>query len=230
MINKGMGPGMPNKRGMHVDAEDPNEKKSYKGIFLRLAKYVLKSWPLFLLAIAITLLSSQLALMAPRFSGEAIDAIASENGIDFYLVQTNVVKMLLCYIASAIFSYALTVLMVHISQKIVYTMRRELFEKLTTLPVSYFDTHTTGDIISRISYDIDTINATLSHDLVQILTSIYTVVGSLFFMWQISKPLIAVFVITVPASIIFTRHRSKKVRPLFHKRSKKLGELNGYAE
>ncbi|MBE5816587.1 MAG: ABC transporter ATP-binding protein [Clostridiales bacterium] len=221
---------MPNKHGINVDAEDIGEKKSYKGIFLRLAKYVLKSWPLFLLAIAITLLSNQLALMAPRFSGEAIDAIASENGIDFYIVQTSVVKMLLCYIASAIFSYALTVLMVHISQKIVYTMRRELFEKLTSLPVSYFDTHTTGDIISRISYDIDTINATLSHDLVQILTSIYTVAGSLFFMWQISKPLIAVFVITVPASIIFTRYRSKKVRPLFHRRSRKLGELNGYAE
>jgi len=230
LINKGMGPGMPNKHGINVDAEDIGEKKSYKGIFLRLAKYVLKSWPLFLLAIAITLLSNQLALMAPRFSGEAIDAIASENGIDFYIVQTSVVKMLLCYIASAIFSYALTVLMVHISQKIVYTMRRELFEKLTSLPVSYFDTHTTGDIISRISYDIDTINATLSHDLVQILTSIYTVAGSLFFMWQISKPLIAVFVITVPASIIFTRYRSKKVRPLFHRRSRKLGELNGYAE
>lgn len=62
------------------------------------------------------------------------------------------------------------------------------------------------------------------------MTSIYTVIGSLVFMWQISRPLIAVFAITVPASIFFTRFRSKRVRPLFHMRSQKLGELNGYAE
>ena len=99
-----------------------------------------------------------------------------------------------------------------------------------SLPVSYFDTHTTGDIISRISYDIDTVNASLSNDLVQVMTSIYTVIGSLIFMWQISKPLIAVFAITVPISIFFTRFRAKRVRPLFHLRSQKLGELNGYAE
>ncbi|MBQ6893946.1 MAG: ABC transporter ATP-binding protein, partial [Clostridia bacterium] len=88
----------------------------------------------------------------------------------------------------------------------------------------------TGDIISHISYDIDTINSTLSHDFVQIMTSIYTVCGSLIFMWNISKPLIAVFLVTVPASVLFTRFRSKRIRPLFKKRSKKLGELNGYAE
>ena len=109
-------------------------------------------------------------------------------------------------------------------------MRKQVFEKLTTLPVSFFDTHATGDIISHLSYDIDTINSTLSHDLVQILTSIYTVVGSLIFMWQISKPMILIFVLTVPVSLLFTRYRSKRVRPLFRKRAKKYGELNGFAE
>ena len=121
-------------------------------------------------------------------------------------------------------------MVIHLSQKIVYRMRRQLFEKLTSLPVNYFDTHATGDIISRISYDIDTVNATLSHDLIQVMTSLYTVFGSLIFMWHISKPLILVFAITVPVSILFTRFRSKKIKPLFSKRSHKLGELNGYAE
>lgn len=138
--------------------------------------------------------------------------------------------MLACYIASAILSYLLAVLMIQLSQRIIYTMRRQLFEKLTSLPVGYFDIHATGDIISRISYDIDTVNSSLSQDLVQVMTSLYTVIGSLFFMWQISKPLIAIFAITVPISVIFTRYRSKRVRPLFHRRSQKLGELNGYAE
>ena len=211
----------------------PHEKldpKKRRGIMLRLGGYMMKHLPLFLLAIVMTLLSNQLSLLGPMYSGDAIDAIAAPGGVDFELVWQSVVKMLICYGASALLSYTLAVLMINISQKIVYTMRRQLFEKLTTLPVSYFDMHATGDIISRISYDIDTVNSTLSHDLVQIMTSIYTVVGSLIFMWRISPPMITVFAVTVPASILFTRYRSKRVRPLFSKRSHKLGELNGYAE
>ena len=200
------------------------------GMLWRLLGYVLKSWPLFILAIIMTLLSNQLALLGPRYSGDAIDAIANASGIDFSIVKSSVIKMIFCYALSAILSYILSVVMIHISQRVVYTMRKQLFEKLTTLPVGYFDTTATGDIISRISYDIDTVNGSLSHDLVQVMTSIYTVVGSLIFMWQISKPMIVIFFITVPISILFTRFRSKKVRPLFSLRSRKLGELNGYAE
>ena len=201
-----------------------------KHILLRMGKYILQYWPLFLLAILLTLTSNQLSLMGPNFSGEAIDAIAAEGGVQFRTVWENVVKMLICYVASALLSYLLSVLMIHISQKIVYTMRKQLFEKLTSLPVGYFDTHATGDIISRISYDIDTVNTSLSNDLVQVMTSIYTVVGSFIYMWHISKPMILIFVVMVPVSILFARYRSKKVRPLFRKRSRKLGELNGYAE
>ncbi len=207
-----------------------DERKKNKGIFLRLCGYVLKHWPLFLIAVVLTLLSNQLSLLGPMYSGDAIDALATANGVDFDAVWYNITRMLFCYLLSAVASYALATLMIHISQRIVYTMRRQLFEKLTSLPVGYFDTHPTGDIISHISYDIDTINSTLSHDLVQIMTSLYTVIGSLIFMWNISKPLIVVFVVTVPAAILFTRFHSKYVRPLYRKRSKKLGELNGYAE
>ncbi len=199
-------------------------------ILLRLGGYILKYWPLFLLAIVLTLVSNQLSLMGPNFSGEAIDAIAAKGGVQFDAVWSNVIKMLVCYVCSALLSYLLSVLMIHIGQKIVYTMRRQLFEKLTTLPVGYFDTHPTGDIISRISYDIDTVNTSLSHDLVQVMTSIYTVVGSFIYMWRISKPMILIFVVMVPVSILFARFRAKRVRPLFRRRSKKLGELNGFAE
>ncbi|MGI6279393.1 MAG: ABC transporter ATP-binding protein [Acutalibacteraceae bacterium] len=207
-----------------------NERKNVRGIFWRLFKYLLNYWYLFIPAILLTLLSNQLSLLGPKYSGAAIDAIAAPAGINFNAVWYNVTKMLICYLLSAVLSYLLATTMIFISQKIVYTMRRQLFEKLMTLPVSYFDTHPTGDIISHISYDIDTINSSLSHDLVQIMTSLYTVIGSLIFMWNISKPLILVFAITVPISILFTRYRSKRVRPLFRTRSRKLGELNGYAE
>ncbi len=205
-------------------------KTGKKSIFLRLCGYVIRFWYLFIPAVIMTLLSNQLALLGPKYSGVAIDAIDAAGGVDFNLVKENVMKMLVCYVCSAALSYVLAVLMLHLSQKIVYMMRKQLFEKLTTLPVGYFDTHPTGDIISHISYDIDTINATLSHDLVQTMTSLYTVLGSLVFMWNISRTLILVFIITVPAAIFFTRFRAKTIRPLTRIRSRKLGELNGYAE
>lgn len=204
--------------------------KNKKGIFIRLSKYVLAQWPLFILALVLTLVANQLSLMGPMYSGAAIDAIEFEGGVDFPTVWKNVGYMLGCYVVSAVLSYALSVVMINLSQRIIYKMRRQVFEKLTTLPVNYFDTHATGDIISHLSYDIDTINGTLSHDLIQVMTSLYTVIGSLIFMWQISKPMILIFALTVPASILFTRYRSKVVRPLFRKRAKKYGELNGYAE
>ncbi len=206
------------------------DKKTARSVLKRLCGYVFKYWYLFVPAVILTLLSNQLSLLGPKYSGAAIDAIANKSGVLFDKVWYNLGAMIFCYLLSAVMSYILASLMIFLSQKIVYTMRKQLFEKLTSLPVGYFDKHPIGDIISRISYDIDTINSSLSHDLVQIMTSIYTVLGSLIFMWNISKPLIAVFVITVPAAILFTRYRSKKVRPLFGKRSRKLGELNGYAE
>ena len=204
--------------------------KSKKSIFIRLSKYVLEQWPLFILALALTLCSNQLSLLGPRFSGAAIDAIELDSGVDFTAVWANIGRMLGCYVISALLAYLLSVVMIRLSQRIIYKMRKQVFDKLMTLPVNFFDTHATGDIISHLSYDIDTINSTLSHDLVQVLTSAYTVVGSLLFMWQISKPMILIFALTVPASLLFTRYRSQKIRPLFRKRAKKYGELNGFAE
>ena len=226
MLNRGSGMG----GKMEPRTMDDSIATDRKGVILRLLRYVMSYWYLFITAIALTLLSNQLALLGPKYSGDAIDAMATHTGVNFAAVRENAIKMLVCYLLAAVTSYLLAVLMVKLSQKVVYKMRKQLFEKLTTLPLNYFDTTATGDIISRLSYDIDTVNASLSHDLVQIMTSIYTVVGSLIFMWNISKPLILVFVVTVPVSILFARFRSKKVRPLFRKRSRKLGELNGYAE
>ncbi|MBR2971802.1 MAG: ABC transporter ATP-binding protein [Clostridia bacterium] len=205
-------------------------KKSRKGIFIRLSKYVLGQWPLFILALCLTLGANQLSLLGPKYSGAAIDAIEGVGGVNFDAVWKNIGFMMGCYVISAVLSYLLAVVMINLSQRIIYKMRKQVFEKLTTLPVNYFDTHATGDIISHLSYDIDTINSTLSHDLIQVMTSLYTVIGSLVFMWQISKPMILIFALTVPASILFTKYRSKVVRPLFRKRSKKYGELNGFAE
>ncbi len=200
-------------------------------VLKRMAKYLLEHKLMLIGCFAIMLLSNLLALATPKLSQKAIDAIEPGVGtVDFKTVFLYATLMLIFYVTSAALSYVLAIMMVKLGQKIIYTMRRQLFEHLTTLPVSFFDTHATGELISRISYDIDTINTSLSHDLLQICTSMVTVIGSLFMMASISPMLLLVFVITVPLSILYTKFRTLKARILFKRRSQKLGELNGYAE
>ncbi len=236
MTNGGMpgggGGGMGRSRSLNSGRpEEKIDAKTKSAVLRRLGKYVFAHKWHVLLAFCLMLCSNILALIAPKLSGAAIDAIKPGAGaVDMQTVIGYCILLLICYAASSAMAYVLAVTMVKLSQKIIYTMRRQLFNRLTELPVGYFDTHATGDIISHISYDVDTVNASLSHDLLQICTSIITVVGSLAMMISISPALILVFAVTVPASIIFTRYKTKKIRPLFRKRSMKLGMLNGYAE
>ncbi|MBE6604550.1 MAG: ABC transporter ATP-binding protein [Ruminococcaceae bacterium] len=196
-----------------------------------MGKYLLRYPKTVLLALFLMLTSNLLALAGPMLSGRAIDAIELGRGaVDFDTVWLYGSLLIAFYTISGLLSYLLSILMVRLSQKIIYTMRREVFEHLTSLPVGYFDTHATGDIISHISYDIDTVNASLSHDLLHVLASIVTVAGALGMMFSISPALVLVFAVTIPVSILFTRYKTKRIRPLFKTRSRKLGELNGYAE
>ena len=164
-------------------------------------------------------------------SGYAIDAIEPGKGaVDFPVVFKYATLMVLLYIVASVMSYFLSILLIKLSRRVVYDMRKDVFNRLASLPVSFFDNHQTGDIISVISYDIDTINTSLSSDLMQICRSVITVVGSFIMMLSISPRLLIVFVVTIPVSAFFSRFMAKKVRPLFRKRSIKLGELNGYVE
>ena len=212
---------------------DPNQHKprDRKKVILRLGKYLLQHKWMVLAAVSLTITGNLLALLGPMLSGYAIDAIGVGPGqTNFDLVLFYCGLMLVFYVLSSGLSYLLSVLMVKISQKIVYQMRKDLVDKLLELPVRFFDSHQTGDIISRLSYDIDTVNSSLSNDLLQIAASAITVIGSFIMMLRISPPLILVFVVTVPISVLFIIYRTKKVRPLFRKRSAKLGELNGFVE
>ena len=120
--------------------------------------------------------------------------------------------------------------MLQITKRIVSTMRSNIFDRLMRLPVSFFDTHAAGDIISRITYDVDTINTSLSNDVVSLAASFITVIGSLVMMLLISPPLVLIFVVTVPLTIFFIKKLTGLTRPLFRARSGKLGELNGFIE
>jgi ATP-binding cassette subfamily B protein len=202
-----------------------------KYVIRRLWKYVyLNKWMLFA-AILLTVVSNLFALIGPLLSGYAIDAIEPGKGyVIFQKVFYYTSWMIIFYVVSSILSYLLSILMIRFSQRIIKKMREEVFTKLVELPVGYFDRNQAGDIISRISYDIDTVNTSLSTDAVQVCASIITVIGSLIMMLMISPMLVLVMLITIPLSILYTRYMAKKVRPLFRKRSAKLGEMNGFVE
>lgn len=183
------------------------------------------------LALVLTIIGNAFNLIGPMMSGKAISYIEPGTGsVNFQKVFQIAVLMLVVYLLSSILTYLLSLLMVYISRKVVYNMRKDVFEKITTLPVGFFDVNPTGDIISRMSYDIDTINTSLSSDLVQISASFITVIGSLVMMLVISPYLVLVFAFTVPTSIFLTRFITKRTSPLFKARSARLGEMNGFVE
>lgn len=225
------GPG--GRRGRFSPNAEKLTKTERSHVLRKMSVYMVRELPYFAIALVIMIVANTLSLLGPILSSNAIRAIdegSKAGSIDYSYVAYQVVLMILLYIASAALSFGLSILMINLSKRITYRMRKQLFEHLLTLPVGYFDTHQTGDLVSRMSYDIDTVNASLSHDLLQIISSIYIVAFSFWQMCMTSVPLIAIFAITVPVSIFFSRYRSKKVRPLFRLRSARLGELNGYAE
>ncbi len=216
---------------MALGEKEPVSMKRQAKVLLRLWKYLAKFKGTLVAAAIMTVLSNLLALVGPRLSGAAVDAMAGGTGqVMFQKVFVFCGLMLVFYLVSAVFSYFLNIMMIRLGKKVAKDMRKDLFDHLMELPVGYFDNYQVGDIINRISYDIDTINASLSTDFVQICASVITVLGSLIMMITISPILVLVFVITIPLTIWFTKYRATRVRPLFRKRSEALGELNGYVE
>jgi len=209
-------------------AEKP---KNSKQTLLRLWGYLYDSKGLLFLAAFLMMASNLFALVGPLLSGYAIDAIQLGPGnVLFDKVFFYCGLMLVFYIASSVLSYVISLLMIRLSQRVVATMRKHIFDKITELPIGYFDRVATGDIISRVSYDVDTINTSLASDAIQVLSSIVTIVGSFAMMLLISPVLVLIFVVTVPASVLLTRYLMGKFQPLFSRRSRKLGELNGFVE
>ena len=156
-------------------------------VLRRLWKYLSRFKWLLILAVILNAGSNGLALIGPKLSGAAIDAIKPGVGaVDFPSVFRYCGLMLVFYVISSALSYLLAALMVHLSRSTVYEMRKDIFDHLMKLPVSFYDTHSVGDILSVLSYDIDNINASLSNDLVQIFTSILTVSISFGMMLSIS--------------------------------------------
>ena len=210
---------------------DEKKKAPRKYLLFRLWRYLGRYYFLIAAGLVLMLLSNVLALFGPKLSGKAIDAIGIRaGGVDFEKVFYYVGWMVVLYVLSAFFSYLLSLLTIHLTRKVIYRMRRDVFENLSRLPVAFFDQYQTGDIISIITYDIDTVNQSLSNDFLQIMQSVVTVLFSLVMMLSIAPVMVLIFVVTIPVSILLTKFITSRSRPLFRVRSKKLGELNGFVE
>ena len=200
-------------------------------ILKRLWTYLGRNRALLVLAMVLTFLSSSVALVGPRLSGLAIDAIGLGKGqANFPLVWRYAALMAGCYVLSSALGYTLSRVTLRMTRNIIYRMRKDVFDKLVSLPVNFFDRYQAGEIISVLSYDVDTVNESLSTDLLQVIRSMVTVTVSLGMMLLIEPRLMLVFAVTVPITVLYTRWLTSRTRPLFRKRSQKLGELNGYME
>ena len=205
--------------------------KDTRGSLRRLLNY-LGPWKYVILGVlALSLIANVLKLWGPSLAGSAIrEAAAGPGKVNFTKVTHDALLMLLCYLGSSLLGFGISLIMTVVSKRVARQMRQDVFEKLMRLPVGYFDRHQAGDIISRVSYDIDVISTCMATDIVQILSSIVTVVGSLVMMVSISLPLSALTLVTVPVAVSYTVYMRKKTQPRYARRSKSYGVMNGFVE
>lgn len=214
-------------------ARDTIRKKprDTKGTFKRLIAYIGYYKWILLFVFALCFTSNVLALLGPSMAGSAINEAAAGPGkVNFDRVFYYAGRMLFCYVCSSLITVVINIIMMYVSKGIAKRMRGNVFDKLMRMPVGYFDRNQAGDIISRVSYDIDVVSTCLATDVVQILTSLVTVAGSFAMMLYISPMLAAVVVVTIPAAVIYVTKMRSITQPRFVKRSKNYGIMNGFVE
>lgn len=204
-----------------------DSKSTLKRLWSYLALQKVKLAAVFLLVLA----SSLFNLSGPYLIGKAIDSmIGGKAGVDFQRLFTITITMLIVYGLGALATWLQTYMMVGVAQSTVRELRKDLFEKLQTLSVRFFDRQPHGELMSRLTNDVDNVNNTLSQSTTQIFSSIITVTGSLGMMLWLSPVLTVLSLISLPLGMMLTRKVAETTRSYFSSQQKELGELNGYIE
>jgi ATP-binding cassette subfamily B protein len=224
-----MGGGM--RRGLDMVVEKP---KDFKKTFKRLLGY-LKPWKNRMILVAIAaVLSTLFNVISPKLLGDAtssiFDSFTSGTPIDFEFIARILLLLIGLYLLSSLFSYVQQYVMAGISQRTVAQLRKEVNEKLSRLPLSYFDKHSHGDLLSRAVNDIDNINTSLQQALTQIINSVISIIGIIIMMLVISPLLTLVVLITIPLSLFVARFVTKFSQKHFVKQQEELGNINGHIE
>lgn len=228
--NRGGRPGGPRGMGGPVVIEKPKNAKKTVGKLLR---YIGRSKFLVIAMLLATIVSTLLSLTGPALQGRAIDSITLTEGrphVDFDSLVRTLTLMLSVYVASALINFGQGLLTTYISQKTVYSMRADLFSKIARLSIRYTDTHKHGDIMSRITNDVDNVSNTISSSLSSLFSSAITLVGALAMIISYSWKMALVALVTIPLTIFVSSLLSKFMRKYFVERQVLLGQLNGQVE
>lgn len=228
-VSKGFGRGPGG--GMMMPGEKPKE---FKKTLRRLLGY-LKPRKVQLIFVAVAAIFSTLFnVISPKLLGDAtsslFESLTSGTGVDFPFLGKLLLTLAGLYALSALFAFLQQYIMAGVSQRTIAEMRQEVNEKLTRLPLSYFDKHAHGDVLSRAVNDIDNINTSLQQALTQIITSVITVIGIVIMMLVISPLLTVVVCLTIPLSLFVVRFIASFSQKHFAAQQKELGNINGHIE
>lgn len=226
----GHGPG----GGMNVAEKAKDFKGSIKKLFGVLGKYKLG----IILVVVFAAASSVFAIIGPKVLGNAtteifsglVSKISGGTGIDFGKISGILLTLLGLYLASALFSFIQSVIMGNISQKVSYGLRKDISIKIEKLPMSYYDKHTYGETLSRITNDVDTLTQSLNQSMSQIISSITTLIGVLVMMFSISWSMTLLAVILLPISLGLVMGIVKKSQKHFQAQQEYTGHINGQVE
>ena len=236
MMRGGGGPGRGGPMGM---MGRKNERaRNFKGTLIRLLQYMGRYKYVFILVFFLAIFSTAATIFGPNILGDAtttlfngiIAKLTKTGDIDFNTIANDLLLATGLYVGSAILAYMAAWIMANVSTNITYRLRRDISEKINRLPLKYFDKTTQGEVLSRITNDIDTINQTLSQSLTQIVTSVVTVIGVLLMMLSISWVLTVVAFITIPLTMVTMGTIIKFSQKYFLQQQDYLGHVNGHVE
>ena len=222
-------PQMNIRRGPGINFEKSNEKlNNPKETTLRILNYIGNKKASLVLIFVFCVITTLVSIMGTKLNGEIVDKYISVGDISGLF---RICIVLICmYLVATLSTFIQNRLMVSISQKTSSEIRKDLYDKMQHLPLKYFDTHSSGDLKSRLTNYIDNINMTLSQSITQLISGIINIVGMLVAMLMLNKTLAIIGLITTPITILATRTLIKYTQPLFIKKQSSLGELNGYIE
>ena len=228
----------PMGHGPHGPMGTGEKAKNFKGTMARLIKYLQPFWIPMILCILFSILSTVFTIIGPKILGNATTKLAegivakySGNGsIDFAAIFEILRNLTIIYLISLLFSYLQGWIMAGVSQKVTYNLRREISRKINKLPLKYFDHQTHGEVLSRVTNDVDTVSQSLTQSLQQILSSLVTVIGIMIMMFTISVPMTIMALVVVPLSGIAAAIVVKKSQKYFKAQQNMLGEVNGHIE
>ena len=217
----------------------PGEKaRNTKGTLLRLLEYMSPYKTALILVAVMTVLTAVAGNLGPRIIGFATNEIqlgaqrmtAGTGGMDYKAILFILVLLGGIYLLNSLFTYIQSRLMVTVTQKTMYRLRCRVDEKIKTLPIGYYDSHQLGDILSRVTNDVDTVSVSLQQSITQILSSVLSVLTILVMMLVISPVLTLVALLTLPLTVLLSAGVIKRSQPLFVQQQSSLGRLNGHIE